>query len=131
MAHAWSRRAFLRMGSAVGTTVGATAFAGASSLVNVLAASQSVAHRSAEDVAQDEFYWREVQLAFKLDRSLTNLNNGFTCPCPRVVHRIGMALSGHGQHAAGPLSDHGRAAISRRSAAGWQRSSGAARMNWR
>ena len=85
MAHAWSRRAFLRMGSAVGTTVGATAFAGASSLVNVLAASQSVAHRSAEDVAQDEFYWREVQLAFKLDRSLTNLNNGFTCPCPRVV----------------------------------------------
>ena len=85
MAHAWSRRSFLRMGGAVGTTVGATAFAGASSLVNVLAASQSVAHRSAEDVAQDEFYWREVQLAFKLDRSLTNLNNGFTCPCPRVV----------------------------------------------
>jgi isopenicillin-N epimerase len=37
------------------------------------------------DVAQDEFYWREVQLGFKLDRSLINLNNGFTCPMPRVV----------------------------------------------
>jgi selenocysteine lyase/cysteine desulfurase len=37
------------------------------------------------EVAKDEFYWREIQLAFKLDRSLINLNNGFTCPSPRVV----------------------------------------------
>ena len=34
---------------------------------------------------EDEFYWREIQSAFKLDRTLINLNNGFTCPCPRVV----------------------------------------------
>ena len=42
--------------------------------------------RTPEDVAQDEFYWREIQEAFTLDRTLTNLNNGNTCPSPRVVH---------------------------------------------
>jgi selenocysteine lyase/cysteine desulfurase len=40
---------------------------------------------SPEEVARDEFFWREIQLAFKLDRSLINLNNGFTCPAPRVA----------------------------------------------
>ncbi|HZP01164.1 MAG TPA: aminotransferase class V-fold PLP-dependent enzyme [Terriglobia bacterium] len=51
----------------------------------VLEASQSVANMSPEEVAKDEFYWREVQFAFKLDRTLINLNNGFTCPTPRVA----------------------------------------------
>ena len=37
-------------------------------------------------MAQDEFYWREIQEAFTLDRTLTNLNNGNSCPSPRVVH---------------------------------------------
>jgi len=57
----------------------------ADALERIDAAAQSVADRSAEEVAKDEFYWREVQLAFKLDRSLINLNNGFTCPTPRVA----------------------------------------------
>jgi selenocysteine lyase/cysteine desulfurase len=57
----------------------------ADALERVEAAAQSVADRSPEEVAEDEFYWREVQLAFKLDRSLINLNNGFTCPTPRVA----------------------------------------------
>jgi len=57
----------------------------AGGLDSVLAASESVADRTPEEVAKDEFYWREIQLAFKLDRSLINLNNGFTAPCPRVV----------------------------------------------
>jgi selenocysteine lyase/cysteine desulfurase len=57
----------------------------ARSLYDVTAASQSVAGRSPEEIAQDEFYWREIQLSFKLDRTLINLNNGFTCPCPRVA----------------------------------------------
>jgi len=57
----------------------------ADALERVAAASQSVSGRSAEEVAKDEFYWREIQLAFKLDRSLINLNNGFTCPTPRVA----------------------------------------------
>jgi selenocysteine lyase/cysteine desulfurase len=72
----------LRLGGAVGTAAFA---ASSSSLEGVLAASQAVAKRSPEEVAQDEFYWREIQLAFKLDRSLINLNNGFACPSPRVV----------------------------------------------
>jgi selenocysteine lyase/cysteine desulfurase len=37
-------------------------------------------------VAHDEFYWREIQSAFTLDRTITNLNNGGVCPSPRVVH---------------------------------------------
>ena len=78
----WSRRTFLRTCGALGAA-GAAFRPGA--LEGVQAASQSVSGRSPEDVAADEFYWREVQLAFKLDRTLINLNNGFTAPCPRVV----------------------------------------------
>jgi isopenicillin-N epimerase len=78
----WSRRAFLRMFGALGAAAYA---AKASGFERIEAASQTVADRSPEEVAKDEFYWREIQLAFKLDRTLTNLNNGFTCPCPRVV----------------------------------------------
>jgi selenocysteine lyase/cysteine desulfurase len=66
--------------------VGTAAYAAkAGGLERVEAASQSVADRPPMEVAKDEFYWREVQSAFKLDRSLINLNNGFTCPCPRDV----------------------------------------------
>jgi selenocysteine lyase/cysteine desulfurase len=56
----------------------------AGGLNRVEAAGQSVAGRTPADVAADEFYWREIQLAFKLDRTLINLNNGFTSPMPRV-----------------------------------------------
>jgi isopenicillin-N epimerase len=79
----WSRREFLRMS---GAALGTAAFAfKADALERVTAASQAVANRTAEEVAKDEFYWREIQLAFKLDRTLINLNNGFTSPCARVV----------------------------------------------
>ena len=78
----WSRRAFLRM---AGGMVPAAYAAKAGGLDGVLAASQAVADRTPEEVAKDEYYWREIQLAFKLDRSLINLNNGFTAPSPRVV----------------------------------------------
>jgi isopenicillin-N epimerase len=78
----WSRRAFLRMVGAAGTA--ALAFR-ADALERVTEATQSVANMSPEEVARDEFFWREIQLAFKLDRSLINLNNGFTCPAPRVA----------------------------------------------
>jgi selenocysteine lyase/cysteine desulfurase len=65
---------------------GATAVAiDAGALNRVEAAGQSMAGRTPDDVARDEFYWREIQLAFKLDRTLINLNNGFTCPMPRVA----------------------------------------------
>jgi isopenicillin-N epimerase len=80
----WSRRSFLRMGGALGTA----AFAGkaASGIEQIAAASAAVADRTPEEVAADEFYWREIQESFTLDRTLTNLNNGNTCPSPRVVH---------------------------------------------
>ena len=78
-----SRRAFLRISG----TVGAAAYAvKAYGIEEVLAASEQVAGRSAEDVAQDEFYWREIQQGFTLDRTMINLNNGNSCPSPRVVH---------------------------------------------
>ena len=77
-----SRRDFLHKSAAFGVTAYA---AKAGGLDMIKAASQSVAGRSPQEVAKDEFYWREIQLGFKLDRGLINLNNGFTCPSPRVV----------------------------------------------
>src|SRR5512136_2286321 len=77
----WNRRTFMKSVGALGAT--ALAF-DPRSLPRIDEASQSVAGRSPEEVAKDEFYWREIQLAFKLDRELINLNNGFTCPMPRV-----------------------------------------------
>ena len=82
---AWplSRRAFLRAG---GGALGAAYLSSRSdALERVEAASQAVAGRPAVEVAKDEDYWREVELGFKLDRSIINLNNGFTSPCARVV----------------------------------------------
>src|SRR5208337_1121272 len=54
-------------------------------LARALEAGQAIATMSPEEVAADEFYWREIQMDFKLDRTIINLNNGFTCPTPRVA----------------------------------------------
>ncbi len=78
----WNRRSFLQMCGIMGT---AASIFKAGGLKRVEAATQSIMDKSPEDVARDEFFWREVQLAFKLDRTLINLNNGFTCPTPRVA----------------------------------------------
>jgi selenocysteine lyase/cysteine desulfurase len=79
----WTRRAFLQISGGVGSAALAARFNG---VPEVAAASAAVADRTPEDVAQDEFYWREIQQAFTLDRTLINLNNGNSCPSPRVVH---------------------------------------------
>ena len=42
-------------------------------------------HRTAEDLARDEDFWREIQSAFTLDRNIINLNNGGVSPSPRIV----------------------------------------------
>jgi isopenicillin-N epimerase len=55
-------------------------------LDRVVNATAAVADRAAGEIASDEAYWREIQLAFTLDRTIINLNNGYTCPSPRVVH---------------------------------------------
>jgi len=36
-------------------------------------------------VAEDETYWREIQRAFDLDRTMINLNNGGCSPAPTPV----------------------------------------------
>jgi selenocysteine lyase/cysteine desulfurase len=41
--------------------------------------------RPAQEVARDEDYWREIQSAFTLDRTIVNLNNGGVSPSPRIV----------------------------------------------
>ena len=82
-----SRRGFLGhvvRGGLAGTA--ALAAFGDDGIERVLEASQAVASRTPEDVAQDEAYWREIQGAFTLDRTIINLNNGGVCPSPRVVH---------------------------------------------
>jgi isopenicillin-N epimerase len=45
----------------------------------------AVADRDPAGLAEDEDFWREIQEAFTLDRTLVNLNNGGVSPSPRVV----------------------------------------------
>ena len=78
-----SRRDFLRTGSALGS---AAALFHPDAFARVAAAGAAAADRSAAEIAADETYWREIQQAFTLDRTFINLNNGYTCPSPRVVH---------------------------------------------
>ena len=55
-------------------------------LARLEGAERLVTGAAPEDVASDENYWREIQQAFTLDRTIINLNNGGVCPSPRVVH---------------------------------------------
>ena len=80
----WTRRDFLSRAGAV--SAAAVATLRPDGLARAAAASAAVADRSPIDIAADETYWREIQQAFTLDRTLINLNNGYTCPSPRVVH---------------------------------------------
>jgi selenocysteine lyase/cysteine desulfurase len=81
----WSRRNFLRATGGLGTTATALGL-GANGLERVAAAAAALADQSAGEAARNEFYWREIQQAFTLDRTLINFNNGNHCPQPRVVH---------------------------------------------
>jgi selenocysteine lyase/cysteine desulfurase len=79
----WSRRSFLRV--ATGATGAALALR-PHGIPEIEAATAAVAERTPAEVAADETYWREIQFAFTLDRTLINLNNGNQCPAPTVVH---------------------------------------------
>jgi selenocysteine lyase/cysteine desulfurase len=71
----------------MGGAAGAVAFVLKDNSIELVAqASRALGNRTAEDVASDESYWRDIQSAFTLDRSLINLNNGNSCPSPTVVH---------------------------------------------
>ena len=80
-----SRRQFLRTTSAAGTAAIAATFRN-DNAARVAAAARRVEGQRAADVASQEDYWREIQQAFTLDRTVINLNNGGCCPSPRVVH---------------------------------------------
>ena len=77
-----TRRAFIsRIGSASAAVVAFKDHA-----IDVVAsASAAAGSTSAADMATNEDYWREIQGAFALDRTMINLNNGGVCPSPRVV----------------------------------------------
>lgn len=80
----FTRRNFLRSAG------GATAIASLASIreggiERILAATRSAGAISPDKVAADEDFWREIQQAFTVDRSLINLNNGGVSPSPRIV----------------------------------------------
>src|SRR3979490_1773614 len=84
-----ARRDFLRqvLPIGAGAYVGARLKSGPGGwLDRVVSASAAAADRPPAEIAADEGYWREIQQAFTLDRTIINLNNGYTCPSPRVVH---------------------------------------------
>ena len=76
-----SRRAFLNATGVAGAALAVKT----NGLSEVLAASASVAGQSPADVAKDEFYWREIQQSFALDRTVINLNTGHHASQPTVV----------------------------------------------
>ena len=82
-----SRRQFLRRTSAAGAAAyAAVATFRDDGLTRVRAAGAAVQNHAEAVVAANEDYWREIQQAFTLDRTIINLNNGGCCPSPRVVH---------------------------------------------
>ncbi|HXV64524.1 MAG TPA: aminotransferase class V-fold PLP-dependent enzyme [Vicinamibacteria bacterium] len=79
------RRRFLQtLGAGLGAA-GVTTIFDPGETARVEAATGRVASLVPEEVARDESYWRDVQQAFSISRSLIDLNNGYTCPSPRVV----------------------------------------------
>jgi isopenicillin-N epimerase len=79
----FTRRTFLR---SIGRATAASAFASISEggIGRVLAATRGLSD-SPDKIAEDENFWREIQQAFSVDRSIINLNNGGVSPSPRVV----------------------------------------------
>ena len=69
------RRSFIEsVGRGLGLAT-VTTLLGPATLKRVEAQTRRVADLSPEEVAQDEFFWRDVQNAFSISRSLINLNN--------------------------------------------------------
>ena len=79
-----TRRSFLHTTGTAG--IAAVAAFAPGGLSRVRTAGRQLEDVSAADLAVDETYWREIQQAFTLDRTIINLNNGGCSPSPRVVH---------------------------------------------
>lgn len=54
-------------------------------MLSLFKANAIAGDRPAEDVADDESYWSEIQRAFDADRTMINLNNGGVSPTPSHV----------------------------------------------
>jgi selenocysteine lyase/cysteine desulfurase len=85
----YTRRRFL---GAIGVpaayaAVGAPILAGRLDFGRALSVTEDLAGYpgSPREIAANEEFWREVQQAFTIDRSLVNLNNGGVSPAPAVV----------------------------------------------
>ena len=80
------RRDFLKLSSAAGAAavVGQTV-AHADSLTAIASAHATLDGLSPDAAARDEKYWRTVQQAFAIDRTLVNLNSGNSSSSPRLV----------------------------------------------
>ncbi|MGI9077495.1 MAG: aminotransferase class V-fold PLP-dependent enzyme [Gemmatimonadaceae bacterium] len=51
----------------------------------VRSAAQHTSSLTPGEAARDETFWREIQQAFSVPRGIVNLDNGCTCPAPRMV----------------------------------------------
>ena len=78
-----TRRTFLRS-AGVASAVALARFR-EGGMERILAASRAASGAAPEDLAGNEDFWRDIQEAFTVDRSLINLNNGGVSPSPRVV----------------------------------------------
>src|SRR5207253_2542478 len=77
-----TRRGFLESLFAVGAALPALRDDALPRLARV---ARQADRRPVDDITRDEDFWREVQEAFTLDRTIINLNNGGVSPSPRVV----------------------------------------------
>jgi isopenicillin-N epimerase len=81
----FTRRSFLQTTGSIGAAAALAAFDN-QAVARAASAAARTAGASPGELAADENYWREIQQAFTLDRTIINLNNGGVCPSPRVVH---------------------------------------------
>src|SRR5437868_15387018 len=92
-----SRRNFLK---AMGAASAMAASFREGGLERILAASRDADSMPAEKIAADEDFWREIQSAFTVDRSLINLNNGGDSPSPKTVQEAMRRYLEHPKQAA-------------------------------
>ncbi len=80
----YNRRQFI---GAIGKPVAAALAVGTLTPTAITAALKAIAPimGKPKDIARDESYWRPIQQAYTVDRSLVNLNNGGVSPSPAVV----------------------------------------------
>jgi isopenicillin-N epimerase len=77
-----TRRAFLQRAALPALATVTLRPAGLDRLTDAFAGAQGTAPAA---LARDEAFWREIQAAFTVDRSLVNLNNGGVSPSPAYV----------------------------------------------